>query len=34
MRRFNFTAVIAFALLAASLFAKVKLRTYGFHDGW
>lgn len=33
MKRFNFAAVIAFALLAASLFAKVK-SGYGFHDGW
>ncbi len=33
MKRLNLTAVIAFALLAASLFAKLK-PGYGFHDGW
>ncbi len=33
MKRFNLTAVIAFSLLAASIFAKVR-PGYGFHDGW
>lgn len=33
MKRFNFTVVIAFALFAASFFAKMKTG-YGFRDGW
>ena len=36
MKRFNLSAAIALALLAASLFARIKPHygTYGFHDGW
>jgi len=33
MKRINLSALVAFSLLAASLFARIK-PGYGFHDGW